>query len=256
MRTNKVKEKLHRGEPVLGLFCNFQSPGEIEVLGWLGYDFAIIDAEHSTVDYQTMENMVRAAEVSGTAPFARIGLGVQQNILRFLDAGVIGAQIPLVNTGEQARAVVEAVKYPPLGKRGLAGVRAGSFGILESMGDYVTSANRETLVTVQVETTEALDNLDDILAVDGVDVVFLGPSDLSSSMGYTGQPTHPDVITAIAGAGKRIAAAGKYAGTIARDPDAYAQWREAGFQYLCTGVSALLIQSARGYLEGCRKTDS
>ena len=165
-----------------------------------------------------MENMVRAAEVSGTAPFARIGLGVHQNILRFLDAGVIGAQIPLVNTGEQARAVVEAVKYPPIGKRGLAGVRAGSFGILESMGDYVASANRETLVTVQVETTEALDNLDDILAVDGVDVVFLGPSDLSSSMGYTGQPTHPDVITAIAGAGKRIAAAGKYAGTIAPRP--------------------------------------
>ncbi len=138
-----------------------------------------------------MENMVRAAEVSGTAPFARIGLGVQQNILRFLDAGVIGAQIPLVNTGEQARAVVEAVKYPPLGKRGLAGVRAGSFGILESMGDYVASANRETLVIVQVETTEALDNLDDIIAVDGVDVIFLGPSDLSSSMGYTGQEFPP-----------------------------------------------------------------
>lgn len=255
MRTNQVKAKLHRGEPVIGLFCNFSAPGEIEVLGWLGYDFVIIDAEHSTVDYQTMENMIRAAEVSGTAPFARIGLGLSQNILRFMDAGVIGAQIPLVNTGEQAQAVVDAVKYPPVGKRGLAGVRAGTFGILESMGDYVASANKETLVTLQVETTQALENLDDIVAVDGVDVVFLGPSDLSSSMGYAGQPTHPEVIKAITEAGQKIVAAGKYAGTIARDATAYAQWRQAGFQYLCTGVSALLIQSTRGYLEACRQTD-
>lgn len=256
MRPNPVKAKLRAGEPVVGVFCNVPAPLLVEILGWLGYDFAILDAEHGSPSVETVEHLVRAAELSDTIPVARIALNLQQNILRYLDAGCMGVQIPLVNTGDQAQAVVNSVKYPPRGQRGLAGVRAATFGITQSLTDYVAQANRETLVTVQVETVQAMDNLDDILAVEGVDVVFIGPTDLSSSMGYPGQPTHPEVIKTITDLGKRIVKAGRAAGTIARDPQAFKQWRDVGFQYLCTGATNFFVQSAKAHLDGCRQTEA
>jgi len=252
VRRNPVKEKLKGGEAVAGVFCNLPSPMSVEILGYLGFDFVIIDAEHGISDYEMCEHMIRAADASGITPITRVGLNLQQHILRYLDAGTMGVQIPMVNTGEDAQDVVNSAKYPPIGKRGLAPVRASHYGLTMATGEYVKMANEEVMVVAQVETMQAVDNLKDILTVDYIDVVFLGPSDLSSSMGLPGQTTDPQVVELIERCGRQIVAAGKAAGTIARDPQAFKEWKAKGFQYLCTGASGFMAQAAREYIEGVR----
>ena len=255
MRSNSLKTKLYRGDPALGVFCNIPSPGLVELLGWLGYDFVILDAEHGPPSIETVEHLNRAAESSGTISIARIAVNLPQNILRYLDSGCLGIQIPMVSTREEAETVIAAAKYPPLGRRGLAAVRAAEFGITKPLQEYVIQANKETLVTVQIETVDAIDNLDAILEVPEIDVIFFGPTDLSTSMGYSGQPTHPKVVEMISQVGKRSMQAGKIVGTIARTPTEYAKWRSEGFQYLCTATSSLFISAAQAHLESCRLSD-
>jgi 4-hydroxy-2-oxoheptanedioate aldolase len=256
MRLNPLKAKLLQGRPVLGAFVNIPSPAMVEMLGLMGFDFAIIDAEHAAPDLETCEHMVRAAETAGVTPIVRVALNLQQNILRYLDTGVMGVQIPMVNTREEAEQAVLSVFYPPKGQRGLAGVRANRYGVGTSLTDYVAQANRELLCILQIETTRAMANAREIAAVDGVDMVFIGPTDLSSSMGLPGQPTHPDVLNAIEQVAKLAAAAGKPSGTIARDAAAYEHWRRAGVQYLCTGVTNFVAQAGQAYLSGCREREA
>ena len=218
MKKNVIKEKLRAGEAVVGTFCNLPSPAAAELLGVAGFDYIIIDAEHSPVDLDTCEHMVRACDASGMAAMVRVALNLPQNILRYLDTGVVGVQIPMVNSKEEAEMVVAATKYPPLGRRGLAANRATKYGTNIDLAEYVREANQETLVCVQVETTEALARTEEIASVDLVDLVFLGPTDLSSAMGYPGQPTHP------AGAGRHR---GGREGDSGRRQGRRAQLREA-----------------------------
>lgn len=255
IKQNQVKARLKAGAPVIGAFCNIPSPEAVEVLGLLGFDFAIIDAEHGSPDLKEVENMVRAADASGITPLVRIAMNQPQNILRHLDTGAMGAQIPMVQSGADARAVVSAVKYPPVGRRGLAVARANGWGIPAPLGQYTQLANQETLVVVQIETVEGVAAASEIINTEGVDVVFLGPTDLSSALGYPGQATHPEVLATIEKVGKEARAAGKATGTIARDAEAYAYWRQRGFQYLCTGVAQFLAQVAGSYLTGVREKE-
>ena len=159
MRKNLVKEKLKAGETVLGVFCNVNSPPIVEVLGLLGFDFVIIDSEHGPMDLESCEHMVRAAENTGITPIIRVALNLQQLILRNLDMGALGVQMPLINNKADAQAVVDSVKYPPIGKRGLAPVRVADYGLTEPLGEYVKKANEETLVVIHAETMEAVRNL-------------------------------------------------------------------------------------------------
>jgi 4-hydroxy-2-oxoheptanedioate aldolase len=239
----------------MGIFCNLPSPAFVEVLGHLGFDFVIIDAEHGPQDVETTEHMVRAADVTSLAAVVRVAVNLPQNLLRYLDTGVLGVQVPMVNTAAEAQAVVGAAKYPPLGRRGLASVRASGYGVGMPTREYIQMANEETLVVVQAETLQSMEHLGEIARVDQVDVVFVGPTDLSASMGFGGQPTHPQVLAAIERMGVEIRRAGKVAGTIARDPEAYRHWRERGFQYLATTATGLIAQVGRQYLEGCREQE-
>ena len=249
MQENIVKTKLRKGESVVGAFCNIESPAIVEILGILRYDFVIIDAEHGPMDVASCEEMIRAADASNITPIVRIAVNLQQNILRHLDAGALGIQVPMVNTREEAQEVVYSTKYPPLGKRGLASTRSASYGIGLPLSDYVKISNDETLVIVQIETKEALANIKQIASVDMIDLVFLGPTDLSAALGHPGEPTHPEVLETIERAGKIIRDLGKSVGTIARDQKAYAHWRNQGFQYLATGVPQLIAESARAYIQ-------
>ena len=252
---NTLKAKLRKGEGVLGAFNALPSLGAVEILGFMGMDFVIIDAEHGVSTLESCEHQVRAAEAVGISTMMRIALNMPQNILRHLDTGVMGAQIPQVDSAEEARAVVDAVRYPPLGKRGLAGVRAAGYGVAMPLGDCVKKANEELTLCVQIETTKAIENAAEIVAVDGIDLVFLGPTDISSSMGFAGQPTHPEVMEAIEHVGKAAVSAVKWAGTIARDADAYEHWRNVGYQYLCTGVANLLANGAKQFMDSCRERE-
>lgn len=253
MITNKVKTKLRAGENVHGIFINVASPDLVEIAGVVGFDFVIIDAEHSSAGVETVEHMVRAAECRGVGTVTRIALNAPQNILRYIDTGSQGVQIPLIDTAEAARSIVAAVKYPPMGKRGIAHVRPSDYATPSSaLGAYAEQANRETLISVQIETMEGVENLDRIMEVEQLDVIFIGPADLANAMGYASQTTHPDVLRKIGELGERIRKAGKIAGTTAHTPEAHKRWRDAGFQYLATVFTLQYIPAIKGFVEACR----
>ncbi len=253
MRKNLTKEKIQAGKTAYGAFINMCCPPIVEMFGLLGFDFVVIDAEHGPLGVENCEHMVRAADSVQITPIIRIAMNIPQNILRYLDIGASGVQMPMINTRADAESVVRAVKYPPEGRRGLAGVRAANYGIAGSLGDYVKEANRETMVIVHVETVEAMKNIEETLTVPGIDVIFIGPTDLSSSMGYPGQFNHPEVQKTIDNLVTKIRAAGKVAGTTAFDPDSLRKRREQGFQYITHAIGPMLASSVRPYLSAARE---
>jgi len=195
---NRMKAKLAAGEPAFGLSVMIPSPQVVESAAGLGFDWVLIDCEHGTIGVETMELMIMAAEASGVTPIVRPPSNAAAHILQAMDRGAQGVQVPHVSDAEAARAAVQAVKFHPMGGRSLAaGTRASGYGLRGAMGDFVAEANRETLVCVQIEDEAALPHVDEILRVDGVDVFFIGPSDLSQSMGYPGNPKAPPVAKAI-----------------------------------------------------------
>jgi len=249
MHKNRAKEKLLGGGTIYGVFCNFYSPMIVELIGHIGFDFVLIDAEHGPAGVESCEHMVRAADSVGIPIFIRVAMNIRQNILRYLDTGAQGVQLPMVNNQAEAEAVVQAVKYPPQGRRGLAAMRAADYGLKMPLKDYTSMANQETLVVVQIETVEAMNNLNSILAIEGIDVFFIGPTDLSTSMGYAGQANHPEVQAAIEKLVHDIRAAGKIVGTVAYNDEALAKAKERGFQYIVHNVIPMMAKSGQEYLK-------
>src|SRR4051794_13390453 len=249
MRPNKMKAKLAAGEPALGLSVMIPSMQLVEIAGGLGFDWVLIDCEHGTITLETVELMVMAAEASDVTPIVRPRSRIAQDIVEVMDRGAAGVQVPHVTNAAVARAAVEADKFHPLGRRGLAaGTRASGYGYRGSAGDFVAAAHRETLVCVQIEDEAAVENIDEILGVEGVDVFFIGPSDLSQSMGYPGNPRAEPVATAIDRTLKAIVAAGKLPGMPATT-EALAGVLEKGVRYTYTHLPTLLGAAARQHLK-------
>jgi 4-hydroxy-2-oxoheptanedioate aldolase len=252
MQTNRMKAKFAAGEPAFGLSVMIPSPQIVESAAGMGFDWVLIDCEHGTVGLESMELMVMAAEASGVTPIVRPRTNAAEDILQAMDRGAQGVQVPQVNTGAQARSVVEAVKFHPQGRRSLAaGTRASGYGFRGSVGNFVAQANLQSLVCIQIEDEEALPNLDDILRVEGVDVFFIGPSDLSQSMGFPGDPKAPPVARAIEAALRKIVAAGKTPGM----PAAAAAVQAAlasGVRYIYTHLPAVLASGASAYFQSAK----
>lgn len=247
MKPNKMKAKIQSGQPVLGVSVMLPSPQIVEMIGALGFDWVLIDCEHGTIDVESVELLVMAAEVSGLTPIVRPPSRDPADILRVLDRGAMGVQVPHVNTAKDARAVVEAVKYHPLGTRGLAaGTRPANYGIGLTAAEYVAQVNRETLVCVQLEEGEALRNINEILKVEGVDVFFVGPSDLAQSMGFPGRTDTPVVQQMVCAAIDAIVAAGKVPGSTGSDAD-IADYLKRGCRYVYTHVPRLLAAGAAAF---------
>ena len=244
MKQNVMKAKMKAGEPAYGVSVMIPSPQIVEMVAGLGFDWVMIDCEHGTLSLESVEALTLAAEAGGITPIVRPRSKDPGEILRVMDRGAMGVQVPHVNTAADARRVVEAVKYHPLGSRGLAaGTRPANYGFGLDTADYVSQANAETLVCVQLEEAEALLNIDDILQVRGVDVFFIGPSDLSQSLGYPGQTQAPPVRAAIDGALATIVAAGGIPGSAG----SYASIRDfvdKGCRYVYTHVPKLLASGA------------
>ncbi len=252
MRKNLTKEKIKEGKNAYGVFVSMWCPTIVEIIGHIGFDFVLLDAEHSPMSAEGCEQMVRAADCVNITPIIRVAMNIRQNILRYLDIGALGVMLPQINSKAEVENVIESVKYPPEGRRGLASVRAANYGITGSLSAYVKEANREIIVIVQVETMQAIDNLKEILAVPGTDVIFIGPSDLSSAMGYPGQINHPEVQKMIVYLVNEIRTAGKVAGTIAYDLDTLRRCKERGFKYIAYNIAPMLVKSGREYLEAAR----
>ncbi len=254
MQKNQTKAKIKAGGVAVGTFLNINHPRLAELIGLSGYDFVILDAEHGPLDYETTEGMVRACELTGVTPLTRIAQNVRQVILRFLDVGVMGAMIPMVNTKQEAEQVVQWVKYPPVGVRGLAAVRAADYNTRGSFPEYVKQANEETMVIIQAETVQALENLSEILTVPGLDVVFIGPTDLASSMGYSGDFNRPEVMDALYKGLRQIRDAGVAPGTLAvGGVEGAKKLMDMGVQYLVPSATGFLVSGSRKFLQDIGK---
>lgn len=257
MRSNKTKAKLKAGEVVFGSEIMFPSADVVEILGFAGLDFVYMDMEHSATSHESLAHMVRAAELSGTTPLVRIPESEPGQypgvILRVLDLGAMGVIVPHVDTRKEAQAVVDAVKYAPAGRRGMFDVgRNTGYGTTMSGPEYVRRANEETLVVIMIESVEGLANLSDILSVDGIDVVQIGSSDLSASMGHRGDLSSQPVLEAIdrimAETRKRNVAAGvgSFAGF---PPERIAHYLRAGAQFVNITTQTILATGVRAWRE-------
>ena len=246
MTPNRMKRKLTSGEPAFGVSIMFPSPHIVDIIGRLGFDWVLIDCEHGSISIESVELMVMAAETAGVTPIARPPVNSFEAIGQLMDRGVMGVQVPHVNTAEDAQ---RAVKYHPLGERGLAaGVRSAGYGYGMSMSEYAEHANNETLVCVQLEEAEAVRNVDEIVQVSGVDVFFVGPSDLSQSLGFPGRSDAPEVRDAMDTVFATIAAASKISGS-AGNADATRRYLNQGVTYLYTHLTTLLSSGAEAYLD-------
>lgn len=248
-----MKAKLSVGQAVFGVSIMIPSPQVVEMVAGLGFDWVLIDCEHGTISLETVELLAMVAEAGGITAIARPQSNHPDDIRMVMDRGVMGVQVPHVCTADDARKAVEAVKFHPLGKRGLAAdTRPAGYGLGGSMDRFVQDSNRETLVCVQLEDAAAVDNIEEILGVEGVDVFFVGPSDLSQSLGYPGNPKAAPVQDAIDTLFHKIMAAGKIAGT----PAATAGIRavlERGIRYTYTHLPKLLGAGAAEFFKAAKK---
>jgi 4-hydroxy-2-oxoheptanedioate aldolase len=252
MLENRTKAKLAAGEAVFGCFVRTPEPQLIEYVGLLGWDFLVFDAEHGPLQPREVEDLCRAIEPRGTTPIVRVTTNDTPTILRFLDTGAHGVHVPWVNSAADAEKAVRAVKYTPRGIRGLAGSRASEWGLREPIGAYVQRANRETLVVIQVETQDAVDAIDDYLKVDGIDVLFLGPTDLSQSLGHPGQLDHPDVLAAMERVADAVVGSGVTLGIYAGSVDMTKAWLDRGARYFTTSLEPFLRDGMRAHLQQVR----
>lgn len=244
MRENKLKRKLARGETVIGPFMNCSYPAFIEIVGLAGFDFAIIDMEHGPLSVETAENLCRAGQGVGLDPIVRVRKNDAPQIQRALDIGSAGVQVPQIETGDDARAAVRAARYAPLGMRGMSFfTRAGEYVVHGTEG-LVDQLNAEQLVIVHVEGRPGLEHLDEIVEVPNLDVIFLGPYDMSQSFGVPGQVNDPRVVRGMEEAVVKIRAAGKAVGTFAADVDTAKRWIDVGVQYISLSVDVGIFAKA------------
>ncbi|HTD87285.1 MAG TPA: HpcH/HpaI aldolase/citrate lyase family protein [Candidatus Binatia bacterium] len=238
---NTFKQALRAGKPLIGLWSSLCSNIAVEVISRSGFDWTLIDTEHAPNELPTVITQLQALTGSPTAPVVRPAWNDMVVIKRLLDAGAHNLLVPYVQTADEARAAVAATRYPPDGIRGVATVhRSNQFGRLKN---YYEDVNNEICVIVQIETPKALASLDAIAAVDGVDGCFIGPSDLSASMGHRGQPGHPEVRAAIEDAFRRIRKAGKAPGILAPIEADARHWASQGAVVLAVGGDIALLRT-------------
>ncbi|GMQ85365.1 MAG: 4-hydroxy-2-oxoheptanedioate aldolase [Acidimicrobiia bacterium] len=229
--TNPVKRKLENGQKTIGGFLQTISPVAAEIMSQSGFDWLIVDLEHAPGDFANLQAQLQAMNGSGVVPFARAPWNDAVAIKKILDTGVMGVLIPYVNTRREAEAAVAACKYPPQGVRGVAGSPRAA-GYTGNVMEYLTSANAEVIVMIAVETAEAVENLDEILTVDGLDGIFIGPMDLASSLGYLGDAARPEVQDVIAVIEQKVLTSDKFLGTLAGTWIKASECFEKGYQWL------------------------
>ena len=248
MPRNALKQALLSGQTQIGLFLGLADGYCAEIIGGSGFDFALIDAEHGPNDVRTVLAQLQALAPYAAAPFncqamVRPVKGDAALIKQYLDVGAQSLLVPMIESAEQAAEMVRAVRYPPAGIRGV-GTALARAARWNGVDNYFHQADAEMFLMLQIESVRGLENLEAIAALEGVDGVFIGPSDLAASMGYLGQPGHPAVREAVTQAIARIHASGKVPGVFAADPQIAAAYQAQGAKFLIVGVDALLMRNA------------
>jgi 4-hydroxy-2-oxoheptanedioate aldolase len=253
MPTTPLKERLRNGEVVLGTLLPLPSPEVAEIIGIAGYDCIVLDSEHGPLTPETLQAMARACRAGGVVPLVRVTDHNPKQILRALDSGCLGVMVPQVETAEQAAAMVAATKYAPQGNRSLAGATAAARWGAVPLADHVVSSNAATVNVLQVETRRGLDAVEDIARVPGVDVLFIGPSDMSVSLGHPGELGHPDVQRAF----RRIIEAGRVAGVtvgiLALTADDVRTYRSLGVSMFLDSAPRLVLRAGQAQVKSMRE---
>jgi 4-hydroxy-2-oxoheptanedioate aldolase len=236
---NHFKRALKAGASQIGLWCSLSSHYSIEMVAGAGFDWLLLDTEHSPNDLESVLTQLQAAAAYPPASVVRVPWNDMVAIKRVLDIGAQSLLIPYVQNPDEARAAVAATRYPPAGVRGVAGTtRATRFGRIK---DYAKRAHEELCVLVQVETQEALKHIEAIATVDGVDGIFIGPGDLHASMGYAGEVANPAVLPLIEDALRRIRRTGKAPGILVGDEQLAKRCIEAGSLFTAVGVDVAIL---------------
>lgn len=240
---NIFKQAIARGERQVGLWLGLATPYAAELCAGSGFDWLVIDGEHAPNDLRTMLATLQAVAPYPTHPVVRLPQGDAALIKQVLEIGATTLLVPMVESAAMARALVSAMRYPPQGIRGVGSglARSSRWNRYEN---YLHAANETTCLLAQVETADALAQVDDIAAVDGVDGVFIGPADLAASMGYLGQATHPEVRKAIEDGIARIRRAGKAAGILCVDEALAHHYLDLGVTFIAVGIDTTLLASA------------
>jgi len=240
LRENTFKAALTEGRTQIGCWVGLADDYAAEIAGTAGFDWLLIDGEHAPNDMRSMRAQLTALAASESHPVIRLPIGEVWMIKQALDIGAQTLLVPMVESGAQAALMARAMRYPPEGLRGVGAAlaRASQFS---GIADYVNKADAEVCLLVQVENRLGLEALDDILAVDGVDGVFIGPADLSADMGYRGNAEAPEVIDAITDAIRRIRAAGKAGGILATNEAQARRWMDVGANFVAVGIDVLVL---------------
>jgi 4-hydroxy-2-oxoheptanedioate aldolase len=238
MPVNTFKQALQRQQPQIGLWINLIHSLSTEICAGAGFDWLLFDGEHTPNDLRSMLAHLQTIAAYDSQPVCRVPVGDTALIKQYLDLGVPNLLVPMVDTPEQARALVKACRYPPQGIRGMAGARASRWG---RIARYAQEANAQICLLVQAETRLAMSNLDGILDVDGIDGVFIGPADLSASMGHVGDAGHAEVQAAIEDAIVRIRQAGKAPGILTADSALSRRYLELGALFVAVGLDTQLL---------------
>ena len=250
---NSLKSKLQSQGFVVGTFLEIPSPPLVELLGLAGFDFVVIDREHGSIDLRDTEELIRASLSTQVCPMVRVPNCEAVVISQTLDMGAAGVHVPHITSVEMAEVAVHASKYFPMGRRGLQPyVRAASYRAYDTH-EYLASVDGDTVIVAQVEGEQALTELSGIVAVEGVDVAFIGPYDLSQSLGIPGQVKHARVQNAMAEAIRNACKVGKSIGTYCDDVETAIEYRNLGISYLTVSIDAhIFLSGARSLVSGLK----
>jgi len=259
MSQNKLKVAFEKKKPVFGLFVFIDKPSVIEIMGYMGFDFAIFDGEHAYPDLETVEGMVRAAEIANITSLMRVPEDDFTTLSRVLETGIQGVLVPHVKTAEQARRIVRTCRFAPLGDRSFANItRAGRYAST-SPSEFLSKGNEKIVIGVQIEEMEGVDNLSEIISVEGIDFMFIGPYDLANSLGYPGNPGHPRVVSVMEKVIAEVSESGKIAPGLHVDAPPYrvGKWLRLGARFITCGEDITALK--RGFNEFlgiCREAEA
>ena len=247
MKKNHLKKALQDGKVIFGPFLKFTDPAVVEIMGFAGFDFVIIDEEHGPISIENAQNMIRAAESVNITPVIRVGNNDEALIFRALDIGAQGIEIPQINTRCDAEKAVKSVKYSPQGERGVCRyVRAAKYSSMDKF-EYFKTANNETMIIAHIEGVEGINNLNEIMSVAGIDVIFIGPYDLSQSLGIPGEVNHSLVIEKMKEVVLKCKENKIAVGTFADDIKTAKSWVSLGVQYMSFSVDVgILYEASKG----------
>jgi 2-keto-3-deoxy-L-rhamnonate aldolase RhmA len=239
-----IRQKLQNGQNVFGTWIRIPSPITVELLGSAGFDFLHLDLEHSSIDLAMIDHMVLAGYSQNIPLTVRTATQNPADLYRMMDIGITSFILPRVETAEQCETLLSGIRYAPAGVRGLGGpVRGNSWGMI-SLEQHLKDAEDKTTVIVQIESQKGLDNMEEILSVPGIDVLFIGPMDLSSALGFIGQVDHPSVQQIIKEMVASIKKKGIAVGIHASNQEDAVYWAQQGVQYFTVGMDISLLRSA------------